>query len=333
MTVTIKDVAREADVAPSTVSKVLSGTGSISEATRQRVQEAMQRLGYRPNAAARTLVTGQSGAIGVVVNRAAQLAFANPFFLEVLRSVGEVAEQEGYSLVVRTGADREDEEGKILELLRTRRVAGMVFPSSRVADHLLAELVTLRQPFVLIGRPESPNPDIPWVNTDNIGDSYRATQLLLSRGHKNVVLVSGPTQLLVNQDRQSGYLQAMAEAGLAPTVVAAGYSLDSAFAAMTEWLEQDPAPAALLCTDDLKAVGVYKAVQRSGRRLPDDMALLTFNDVPLAELLNPPLSCIRVPMADLGTQAATMLFALLKGQELAQRQVILPTEIVLRGSC
>lgn len=333
MPVTIKDVARDAGVVPSTVSKVLSSSGSISEATRQRVLESMARLGYQPNAAARTLVTGQSEAIGLVVNRTAQLAFSNPFFVEVLRSVGEIAEREGYSLVVRTGADREEEEARVLELLRTRRVAGMILPSSRVGDHLLAELERLRYPFVLIGRPESPSPETPWVNTDNVRDAYQATQFLLERGYRRVALLSGPADLLVNQDRQTGYRQALTEAGLPTVILDGGFTMESAHQRVTAWLETDHGATALLCTDDLKAFGAYKALQQKGVRIPEEMALLTFNDVPLAELLNPPLSCIRVPLAGLGASAATMLFAQIRGEALAQRQVILPTQLVLRGSC
>jgi DNA-binding LacI/PurR family transcriptional regulator len=333
VTVTIKDVARAAEVVPSTVSKVISGNGKIAEATRQRVLAAMAQLGYQPNAAARSLVMGHSEAIGIVVNRAAQLAFANPYFLEVLRTVGEVAEHEGYSVVIRTGADRAEEEARILELLRTRRVAGMVLPSSRIGDHLLAELVERKYPFVLIGRPDTNAPEIPWVNSDNVADSYRATRLLLDRGYRHVALLSGPAKLTVNQDRQTGYRQALAEAGVEPVIIEGGYSVDSACAAMTEHLQNHADTTALLCTDELKAFGAYKALRQQGRRIPADMAVLTFNDVPLAELLDPPLSCIQVPLADLGTRAAAMLFAQLKGQELAERQVILPTEVVLRGSC
>lgn len=333
LAVTIKDVAQAAGVAPSTVSKVLSGSGSLADSTRERVLAAMEQLGYRPNAAARSLVTGQSQAIGVVVNRTAQLAFANPFFVEVLRSVGEVAEHEGFSLVVRTGADSAEEEQRALELLRTRMAAGMIIPSARVSDHLLAELQRHRYPFVVIGRPDSTDPTIPWVNTDNVGDSCRATRLLIERGHRQITLMSGSSRLTVNQDRQAGYRQAMAEAGLTPDVLEMGYSLNEAHHAIDKWLDTGPGATAMLCTDDLKALGAYKALAERRMAIPEQMALLTFNDVALAELLNPPLSCIHVPFADLGNQAATMLFALLRGEELATRQVILPTRFISRGSC
>ncbi len=329
---TIKDVARAAGVNPSTVSRVLSGSSRISPETHEKVRAAMKELNYHPNAIARSLHAKATRTVGLIIARPAEQAFTNPFFPELMRGIAHVLHAQGYDLMLTMADSPQEERSASLKLLRQRRVDGILLTSGRVKDKLIDDLLAEEHPFVLVGRSPDYRP-VSWVNNDNVAVGAMAVEHLISRGHRRIALINGPADLMVTVDRRQGYLDALQRAGLA---YRAEYELDGHFTkeggyrAMLHLINLPESPTAVFCTDDAMAVGALTALRERG--LDGAVALVGVNDDPLTALLDPPLSTIRIPVFDLGATAAYMLVDHLSGKADGPRQVILPSQLVVRAS-
>ncbi|MCG0238910.1 MAG: LacI family transcriptional regulator [Firmicutes bacterium] len=337
---TIKDVARAAGVSPSTVSRVLAGHPRISQATRERVLQAMQELNYHPNAIARSLVTRTSRTIGLITSRPTEQAFANPFFPEVIRGIGSVLEEEGYNLLLATTHGEDDDYEACMRLFRGRQVDGVILTSSRLGDRLIAALVAEEQPFVLIGRPLDAEgrpvySEAHWVNNDNVAAAQTAVEHLLSLGHRRIGFVNGPPHWVFTYDRLEGYRTALARAGIAydPDLVLSGHiTQQDGGRALERLLSLPDPPTAIVAVDDTLALGVLDAALRRGLRVPEDLAVVGFNDDPITAWTRPTLTTVRIPVFELGVMAARMLVSILRGQPVRPRQVILPCQLIVRAS-
>ncbi|MBP2018557.1 DNA-binding LacI/PurR family transcriptional regulator [Symbiobacterium terraclitae] len=328
----IKDVARLAGVSPSTVSRVVAGSSRISPETQARVREAMKVLNYYPNANARSLVRRATNAVGVIIARPAEQAFANPFFPEVLRGIGAELHRHGYDLVLTMTTTPEEEHAACLRLLKQRRVDGVILTSSRVHDALLEELVAGEYPFVLIGRAGEGQP-VSWVNNDNVAVGEMAVEHLVGRGHQRIALINGPEELTVSLDRRQGFRQAMARYKLdlpSEYEVEGEFTKDGGYRAMVRLLTLPQPPTAVFCADDAMAVGALMVLKERG--LTRQVALIGVNDDPLTALLDPPLSTVRIPVFDLGSTAARLLLDGLQHGVTGPRQVVLPSQLVVRES-
>lgn len=329
---TIKDVARVAGVATSTVSRVLAGSSRISPDTHEKVRQAMRDLNYHPNAIARSLARKSTGTLGLVISRSASQAFANPFFPEVLRGIGSSLQEEGYSLMLSMTSSPAEERSATLRLLRQRRVDGVILTAARTRDRLIDDLLKEEYPFVVIGRVPEPRP-VNWVNNDNAAVGAMAVEHLLEKGHRRIGFIHGPDDLTVTQDRRQGYANALHRAGIIrdeELEVDGEFTKEGGCRAMRRLLTLREPPTACFCTDDLMAVGALGALKEVG--LDRSVALIGVNDDPLAPLLDPPLSTIRIPIFDLGQTAARLLIDLLTRRSAGARQVILPSQLVVRES-
>jgi DNA-binding LacI/PurR family transcriptional regulator len=328
----MKDVAAAAGVAPSTVSRVLAGSSRISPETHEKVRAAMKALNYHPNAIARSLARNASHTIGLVIARPVEQAFANPFFPEVMRGIGSTVYPQGYNLVLAMASSPAEERKECLRLVRQRRVDGVILTSGRVGDRLINDLAAEEHPFVLIGR----SPDslcINWVNNDNVAVGAMAAEHLMSRGHRRIALISGSAEMLVTVDRRRGYQETLLRAGLPvhpEYEVDGGFTREGGYRAMYQLLNLPTPPTAVFCLDDAMAVGAMTALKESGNT--GRVAVIGVNDDPLTALIDPPLSTVRIPVFDLGATAAGMLVDILKGKVQGTRQVILPSQLVVRES-
>ncbi len=332
--VTIRDVARLAQVSPSTVSRAIAGNPRISEATRERVLEAMERLGYRPNAIARSLVTRASRTLGIVLYRPADEAFAHPFFAEALRGVASVAQANGYSLLVTTAETYEMEAQQCLAMLEERRADGAVLLASRSSDPLVASLLQRQHPFVVLGRVPDRR-SVYWVNNDNFQAAAMVVLHLLQLGHRELAVVGGRPELVVTQDRLEGVTSTLQEAGLglAPERIALGdFTWEHGYRETSRLLAQGRPPTAIVAMDDVLAAGVIRAARERGLEIPRDLSVVGFNDDPMAQLLTPPLTTVRIPARELGEAAARQLIDRLDGRIPPVRHVVLPVELVVRGT-
>lgn len=340
MNVTIKDVARAAGVSPSTVSRVLAGSSSISPPTHERVRRVLREMNYHPHAGARSLVTGSSRTIGLITSRPTAQTFATSFFPEVIVGIGSVLEQHGYNLLLSTSQGEENQREACLQMLRSRQVDGVILTVSRLGDQLIDALVAEQHSFVLIGRPADSegrlsHPAIPSVNNDNVSAAAVAIEHLVSLGHRRIGYISGSKQWVYCYDRLQGYRQGLEVAGIPfdPTLVQQGnITQQDGSLALERLLAVTDPPTAVLTVDDTLALGALETALRRGLRIPGDLAIASFNDSPISAWTRPQLTAVRIPVHDLGVLAARMLIGLLDGIPSRPLQVILPSQIIARES-
>jgi DNA-binding LacI/PurR family transcriptional regulator len=338
--VTIKDVAKAAGVSPSTVSRVLAGSPSISPKTTEKVRQILREMNYHPHAGARSLVTGTNKTIGLITSRPTTQTFASPFFPEVIRGIGSVLETEGFNLLLSTTQGEANQQQACLQMLRSHHVDGVILTSSRLGDELIDSLVAEDRTFVLIGRPADregrlTHPSVHFVNNDNVSAATVAVEHLIARGHRRIAMISGPSHWVYCCDRFQGYQQALAEAGIpfdSDLVLHGNISQQDAHMSVDRLLRLPSPPTAILGVDDVIALGVLEAALRRGRRVPADLAIAGFNDSPVTSWTRPQLTTVRIPVFDLGAMAARMLVGLLHGIPSRPHQVILPSQIIARES-
>jgi len=327
------DIAREAGVSLMTVSRVINHKDGISEATRQRVQTIIDRMGYRPSHIARGLATDRTGTIGLVVPDN-----ANPFFSEVARGVEHVAYDKGYNVFLCNTDEDTGRELAVLRSLEEKRVDGVVLCSSRLAQNELHDVIARHAAVVLINRASDLYLANGKVGTLLIADETGAsmvTRHLIQSGHRAIGYLAGPQRSYSQRQRAKGFQTALATAGLpyrpewSPNtlpVVEAGQD------AARELLTAHPRITALVCYNDLVAVGALQACQELGRAVPDDVAVTGFDDIPLAALVTPALTTCRVDKYGLGSQAMTLLLDIINNCAPPDESVHLQPELIVRAS-
>ncbi|WP_110930172.1 LacI family DNA-binding transcriptional regulator [Paenibacillus bouchesdurhonensis] len=336
MAVTIKDVARKAGVSPSTVSRVLSNHPRISTETSQKVKAIMEQLGYHPNIMAKSLVSKTTNSICIMLPKSAEELFSNYFFMELIRGIVTQASRLGYDILISSGANEKEEVEGVSRLLNGRRVDGVILLYSRTDDPVIDFLHENGHPFVLIGRSDQ-YPDILSVDTDNVQASYDATKHLISLGHERIGFVSGPPELVVSKDRLKGYMKALADAGLESRpewIVEGEFLQESGYRAMSFFMNLPNRPTALVLIDDVVAFGILRGLHELKYNVPEDLCLVSFNNIPLSELSTPPLSSIDIGIYNLGYTASQVLIQSIKNNQDAsyQKRQIIPHRLMIRES-
>lgn len=332
--VTSKDIAALAGVSRTTVSFVLNGVQGvrIPEETRRRVLDAARQLNYHPDAAARRMVSGRAQMIGLVLRQSPEQAYSDHFLPRVLQGLAQSAARFGYRTLFEP-LPPSQEERAYAALMRERHVDGLVVSGPRSDDQDLTRIFSAGEPVVLMG--QLPNAQIPFVDVDNRISALRATEHLLRLGHRRIGLITNaPLVYTASADRLRGYRDALEAAGITydeALVRCGGFSPQSGEAAMYELLDEKP--SAVFVASDTVALGALRALRGQGVRVPHDLALMGFDDIPLAEFIDPPLSTVRLPAFDLGWGAAEKLIGLINGDENARADTLLDTELVIRESC
>lgn len=350
MPVTIKHVAAGAGVSASTVSRVLTGDRRISEPTRQKVLQVMEQLGYHPNAIARSLVNQKSNTIGLVLSRTPRTAMAIPFFAELIGGITEQAYADKHHVLLVSSLSAEEECSQVLNLFRNKRVEGVIHAASRMDDTLVSAMEQEGFPFVVIGR--VPGRDVPSVNNDNIAAADMAVTHLLDQGYSRIACVGGSPDLVVTFDRLQGYKNALTRRGIeirkewvicseSTTLagMAAGEKLLCGAARESdreqkrdqERSQEQERPDAIFAMDDTLAVGVLKSARQYGINCPEELGLIGFNDDLISSVMEPALSTVRIPIFEMGRQAAKMLIRGIQ-HEFTGRNRIVPAELVIRQS-
>lgn len=330
--VTIKDVAKKADVSPSTVSRVISDNPNISQATKDRVRAIMNKLNYHPNAIARSLVTKQTNTIGLVMSRPTDRAFANPFFSEIIQGISEFAKEKHYNLMISASKDYKFEYEETLKLFKDGRVDGLILMSARVNDKLIDSLRNLNCPFVLIGRCPQFS-DIPRVDNDNIKAAFEMTEFLIQKGAENIALLTGPAEYVVSRDRIAGYKKALKKYGISfrkDLIKNTDFSYDSGYETTEEFLKFIPELDYIFALDDLLAVSALNKIVDTGYKIPEDIGVVGFNDQSIARYVNPSLTTVRIPIQQMGHKAAKMLLRIINESNYRGEELIIPTEIISR---
>ena len=325
---TLNDVAAVAGVSPTTISRYLSRSIVLPQATRDRIDAAITALDYRPNLLAKRLSTGRAEAIGLVTPE-----IDNPFFAQLAAAVEAEAEKHGYAVyMTSTHGDPLREIGAVRRM-RDGHVDGLVLITSRPDDGALARLLADDDKVVLLDE-DVPGIGLCRVFAQNEHGAWLATRHLIAAGHRHIGFIGGPPGLMSVQERKAGFERAMAEAGLpaAPqAVLLRDYSRAFGDQAAKILLGLNPRPSAIFASSDYLAIGVLGAFQRAGLSVPQDMSLIGFDDMPFADLVNPPLTTIRQPVPEMGRLAFQVLLALIHGEN-AARLSRLPVELVQRKS-
>jgi LacI family transcriptional regulator len=327
--ITMADVAREAGVSSMTVSRVINDKGDVSPDTRQRVLEVIERLGYRPSGIARGLATQRTGTLGLVIPD-----IANPFFAGVARGVEEGAYAKNYNVFLCNTEEDPQRELAVLKSLEEKRVDGLVLCSSRLDDGELRSVVARYTAVVLVNR-RLAGTGVHSVLIDDETGGRLATQHLLDGGHRAVGFLAGPAVSHSGRERAVGYRAALALAGVPanpgwlrncfPTV-------QGGQEATRELLAEHPELTALFCYNDLVAVGALQACAELGHLVPGSVAVVGYDDIPLAALVTPPLTTCHVSRLELGAQAVRLLLNQIEGCPDDCGEIVLRPELVVRAS-
>jgi LacI family transcriptional regulator len=316
---TIREVSRLARVSPATVSRVLNGTTPVADPTRERVLAAVAALDYRPNAFARGLATNRSGGIGITVNEV-----SSPYFGAFVAGVEQVARERGIHLMVSSGFADAAAEHASIEFLLDRRCDGLVVQAEALLDEELIDLVRNGPaPVVVFGRPIAEIEDACVVLNNELGGAL-AAQYLLAHGHRRIGHVTGPLSYPDARDRLHGYRRALRAAGVDPVdryVVESNFQEEGGARAAARLLDRAPEITAIFFGNDQMAAGGMRTLREAGLDVPNDISVVGFDDVFLAQYLTPSLTTVRQPLVDMGRAAAHLLLARLEndGREVVHR--------------
>lgn len=330
----LKELASSLGLSQTTVSRALNGYPEVNEATRRRVAEAAARLGYRPNASARRLATGRSGAVGIVYSTSDGYG---PHTSEFLGGLGARLAQDEIDMLISTVENVDDEIATYRRAIASKKIDAIVLHSPRPSDPRAELLSQLGVPFILHGRTEADTP-FAWLDIDNIGATARATEHLIQLGHRDIALINGPRGLTFAIDREAGFRQAMAGAGLPvnPGMVAnGGFTDETGFRLAQAMLERSPRPTAFLAGSMMTALGVFRAIRAAGLVLGRDVSMIAHDDVfPYlnADTMVPKMSTTRSSIRAAGTRIAELLTQLLAGKPAGEVHELWPVEMVLRES-
>lgn len=334
---TIRDVAAQAGVNPSTVSRVFSGKAKISEQTQQRVMNAAEALGFQPNAIARSLSVRRTNTIAVVVPHIYDGYFDDSFFPQIMRGLLQAAYPLDYRVLVGGSNNHADVITQTFQILRSHQADGIVVASSRLDVDTVGALVAQGAPFVLIGKPPAHYADVTWVDADNEACTADVVAHLIRLGHRRIAFVGGDPAVAVTSERFRGYQRAMAEAGLSycERWVDYGYFAEAGgYKAVERMLPLGAdAPTAYYAANDLMAVGILRALRDHQIAVPQQVSVIGTNDSAEATHVVPALTTLRVPYADMAATAATLLIDMILADEpLPPVQQALPCTLIERHS-
>jgi LacI family transcriptional regulator len=332
MSLTLEDVARISGYSRSTVSRVINGDPNVNENTRRKILEVVQQLNFQPNLAARSLAAGHTRVLGLVIPRGVGIIFTDPFFPQLIQGVSSACTALDYSVMLWL-AEPDYERRTARRILYNGLVDGVIVASQLMDDPIITSLEETSLPFILVGRHPS-NTRVNYIDVDNRTASRDAVLHLLHLGRRRVATITGPRNMISGLDRYLGYKDALTERGLAlkPELVAEGdFSDESGYLSMQTLFEAQP--DAVFAHSDIMAVGALRALHEAGKRVPEDVAVIGFDDLPIAAQSNPPLTTVLQPTARVGILAAETLIDIIDHPETQPRRILLPTELVIRASC
>jgi LacI family transcriptional regulator len=327
----IEEVAKLSGVSRSTVSRVINNDPNVKEATRARVKEVIEQVNYRPNVVARRLASGRTRIIGLVLPTAQSSLFTDPFFPGLIQGITTVCNARDYSVMLWL-TNQEQERMKIHQLASDSLLDGVVIASYLIDDPILEALTKSNLPFLLIGRHPSRN-DLNYLDADNLHGARDAVNHLLRLGRRRVATITGPSNMIAGADRREGYEIALRDRGITPDpvlIIEEDFTESGGYNGMLRLLPQNP--DAVFVASDAMALGALRALRESGKRVPEDVAMVGFDDIPSATHMDPPLTTVRQNIQRMGQLAAETLLQMLDEGIAPPHHLVLPTELIIRSS-
>jgi LacI family transcriptional regulator len=340
MKVTIKDIADACDVSKATVSRFINGSGYVSKDVADRLAGKIEELNYVPSATARSLSTKKSNVIGVIIPEV-----SNPFFAEIFKGISEIADKHDLNIFYCDTDNDGKKELKALNMLRSHEICGIILTPATggLIDHeynsdFVNAVKSLNVPVVLLDR------DIEYVDwdgvfIDNFKGAYDSTQLLIKNGHKDIAIITGNRDLLIGQERFKGYMTAMYESDLTlhqEFIIEGDFTTETAYTKTINLLKLDKRPTAIFTSNNLTTLGVLKAFTEQGIRIPEDIAIVGFDDIAVLQLLNICLTVVHRDTVDMGRKAMELLIDNMKDSNMNKqrsgKKIIIEPEIIIRGS-
>ena len=332
MHLTLEDIADKAGVSRSTVSRVINDHPNVSPDTREQVLQVVAETGFRPDPIARSLSSRRADIIGLVIPLSIQSLFEDPFFPRLMQGISLGCNRHDYTLSLFLLHTLEEEEKLYPRISRRQLLDGVIVTATRGADPLIPQLISNRIPFVIHGRHEDPR--VSFVDVDNMTGAYTAVSHLVRLGRRRIGLITGPPTSLASEDRRRGYLNALRERRIPVEEALIGhgdFTEASSHEAMQRLLRYEP--DAVFAASDSMALGAMRALREAGKHVPDEVAVVGFDDMPQAATADPPLTTVRQPIQRAGVLAAETLIDILDNGPEPTRRIILPTELVIRASC
>ena len=327
--VTIKDVAREAGISYSTVSRVVNNKEYVKPATRQRVLEAMEKLGYQANLQARSLAGGRTNVVGLLVHD-----IASPYTGELIRGIDDVLAANDYELMVYTTHRRKNQEPKFVATMARGLTEGLLIVLPVQAEKYIENLRERNFPYVLIDQ-NSEDSQAPSVTSANRQGACDAVEHLIGLGHRRIGVITGWMDIAGARDRLAGYKLALAKHNIPfdPDLVIEGdFTPPSGYIGTEKLLNLNKPPTAIFPSNDDAAAGALDAIKNGGLRVPEDISVIGFDDVPMAANLSPKLTTVRQPIEEVGKIATQMLLNIINNPELEREHIVLPTKLIIRES-
>ncbi len=329
---TLEEIGRRAGVSRSTVSRVVNGHRDVSADVKERVLAVVADTGYRPNSAARSLASSRTGVLGLVIPSNVHSLFDDPYFGRLIQGITKASNAADQTLALFLFEDEREETEMYPRVISNSLLDGLILTATRMGDPIVERLRVDGVPFVMVGRPDSDS--IPYVDATNQRGAFDATMHLIEHGRRRLGSVAAPSNTTAGVDRRSGFMAALASAGIPleeGLVVEGDFSERSGLEAMTRVLEAEP--DAVFCASDTMAVGALKAIVRAGLRCPEDVALVGFDGLADANQTNPSLTTMYQPVVETGEAAVALLLDVVDLGSVAEPRKVLPTELIVRRSC
>lgn len=336
MSITIKDVAKLVGVSASTVSRTCSNHPSISEKTKNKVRKAMKELGYEPNFQASNLVSKNSKTIGVILPIAENHLYQNSFFLEVINGICQCCSQNNYMNTIISGNSEEELLNRIISVIKSGKVDAFLLLYSKENDPIVTYLNNSSYLYAIIGKPIKNINKTIYIDNDNITAGKDATEYLIKLGHKNIAFLYAKEERIFVQDRKHGYISALIENKIEFNqnyCLKKNLNIEDDIEDIKNIFQKENAPTSIITIDDITALLLEKTLSLIGKKVPEDISIITFNNSLLTTLTNPQLTCIDINNYQLGWEGATQIIRHMQNPQTTSTKIIVPHTIIERNSC
>jgi len=331
---TLEDIGKRAGVSRSTVSRVVNDSPDVREDVRKRVLDVIQDAGYQPHAAARALASQRSWTIGLVLPQSVSFFFTDPYYPHLTKGIAQACNQYNYTLALFLVGTKEDEEKIFPRISRKGFLDGVIVQSGHHGEQwIIGRFVDAKMPLVIAGRPFRSD-NVSYIDTDNVNSAYIAVSHLIQLGRRRIGLITGPTSSTVGIDRKDGYLKALLERRREvdeSLIVEGDFTEAGGYYSMQRLLPSKP--DAVFAASDVMAIGAMRAAREAGLRIPDEIAFVGFDDLPIATLSDVQLTTVRQPVVQFGAKAVEVLLDLIENGIDPPRHILMETELVIRDSC